>query len=116
MNRTTRANERPANWAEFLLECGRIYRVRMRRGAGTGEASRQLLQHPRFCRLALEFAGSSDVLKLRAMVEDWPLARICQELSCRTRHRTLAVVMRDGSCSATLLFPIVNGSGSSPCD
>lgn len=112
MNRTTRANERPANWAEFLLECGRIYRKRMRRGDGTGEASGQLLMHPRFCRLALAFAGSSDVLKLRAMVEDWPLPRIRRELSCSTRHRTLAVVMRDGSGRATLHLPIVVGTGS----
>ena len=67
------------NSAEALLELGRRVRRQLRHGAEIEDAGEEF-KLPRECRMALEFVCSSDVLKLRALVEDWPLDRIAQEL------------------------------------
>ena len=70
----------PVNWAERLLELGKCVSKQIRRGAGIEEASRRLLSDPDQCKLALVFFKSSDVVKFRAMVEDWTWARLVSEL------------------------------------
>ena len=64
------------NWGELLSDQARRLREQMRRGAGLEEASQELQLRLDQCRLALTFADSEDLLKLRAMVEDWPRDRI----------------------------------------
>ena len=68
------------NTAELLLELGRRARKEIRRGAGIEEASGQLGITTRYCELALAFVCSSDLTKIRAMLEDWSAERIVQEL------------------------------------
>lgn len=71
------------NWAELLLDLGRGLQRRMGQARGR-EVAVRLCSAPRYFRLAIEFAGASDVLKLRAIVEDWPRERIADELERRT--------------------------------
>ena len=82
MSCRTRANQPtlPPNAAELLLECGRFVHHQVHRGIEIKQVSEQLQATPDHCVLALAFAISSDVLKLRAMVEDWSYERIACEL------------------------------------
>lgn len=64
------------NWGELLSDQARRLREQMRRGAGLEEASQELRLRLDQCRLALAFADAEDLLKVRAMVEDWPRERI----------------------------------------
>lgn len=57
------------NAAELLLEQGRVVGKQIRRGAGTEEETTPTHEPPDF-QLALAFVNASDVIKLRAMVED----------------------------------------------
>ena len=64
------------NVAEWLCDLGRVLRRRMYRGA-RAKAAPVPLQSLRWeSQLALRFVGFSGSVQLRAMVEDWPLARI----------------------------------------
>jgi hypothetical protein len=82
MSRSSRHTNQPAllgNWAEALLELGSRVRRQLRQRAETDHACEEL-NMPGGSRLALEFVCSTDQLKLRALVEDWSLGRIAQEL------------------------------------
>ena len=68
------------NSAELLLELGRGLMKRIRCGAGIEEAASQVRTASDNCLLALEFVRSRDVVKFRAMVEDWSRDRIVAEL------------------------------------
>lgn len=84
--------------AEFLLECGRALYAKVRRGVGIDDAAKQSQSPLDYCALALAFVRSSDLLKLRAMVEDWTCERIARELGMtRTEIETgsLALVSPD---------------------
>ena len=83
MSRSVRQTDQPmslGNWAESVLQLGRRIRRQVRRGAEIEEVSNEFQVHRDYCQFALEFVGSSDLLKLRALVEDWPLERIAQQL------------------------------------
>jgi hypothetical protein len=67
-------------WTERLLDLGKCVSKQIRRGAGIEEASRRLLSDPEQCKLALVFFKANDVLKFRAIVEDWTEARLVSEL------------------------------------
>ena len=84
MSRSSRQTNGPtslASEAETLLELGKRVRRQTRHGAEIEQTCEELRLLPDHCQLALEFVGSTDVLKLRALVEDWPLDRIAQELA-----------------------------------
>ena len=59
----------------------------MRRGGALEDVARQMQCTLDYCRLALEFSGASDLIKLRALVEDWSPAMIAAELSVRDSVR-----------------------------
>ena len=83
MSRTVRQADQPmtlGNWAESLLELGRRIRRQVRQGTGIADLSQEFQVARDYCQLAVEFVSSSDLLKLRALVEDWPLERITQQL------------------------------------
>lgn len=80
----------PQNWAELFVGLGTAVLRRIRRGAGIEEVSRELHTASDLCQLALAFSVSSDVLKLRALVEDWPLDRIAAELGWRQANTAIA--------------------------
>ena len=82
----------PANWGELLDDLGRGVKKQISQGAGTDEIPGQSQAAPEYHRLALAFVNAPDVLKLRAMVENWPLNRIVQELA-----RTEQIRARRGS-------------------
>ena len=69
------------NWGELLSDQARLLREQMRGGAGLEEASRELHLSLDQCRLAIALDESEDVLKLRAIVEDWPRDRIEAEFT-----------------------------------
>jgi hypothetical protein len=81
----------PANWAEWLLELGRDVNRQIRRGAGIEEVSQKFQTTVDTCKLSLVYYRSSDVLKVRAMVEDWSPERLVIELGgiWRTAPQTL---------------------------
>lgn len=70
----------PANWTEWLLTLGRRVHKQIRRGAGIEEVSRRTQASLDTCKLGLVFYRSSDLVKLRAMVEDWSRERLVLEL------------------------------------
>lgn len=70
----------PSNSAESL-GVGEVVRRYCRRGVPVLDAARQLQSTTDYCQLALAFTGSSDLLKLRALVEDWSVERIMGELA-----------------------------------
>ena len=70
----------PGNWGELVIDFGRCLQKRMRSGAGLREASERLQSTSAYCHLALAFASANDLIKLRALVEDWSLERIAEEL------------------------------------
>ena len=83
MSRSVRHADQPmtlGNCAESLLELGRRIGRPVRQGAGIDVVSQEFQVHRDYCQLALEFVSSSDPLKLRALVEDWPLERIAEQL------------------------------------
>ena len=83
MSRSLRQADQPmtfGNWAESLLELGRRIRRPVRQGTGIEDVSQEFHVDRDYCQLALEFVSSSDLLKLRALVEDWPLERIAEQL------------------------------------
>ncbi len=78
----------PANCAEWLHDLGKCVNKQMRRGAGIEEVARLLFANPQHCKLALVFFRAADVLKLRAMVEEWNWERLISELGgSRTARR-----------------------------
>jgi hypothetical protein len=94
MNRSRRqlvSLELPGNWAELLFAVGGRVRKQIKRGAGLEEVSKRFESTPDYCELALTFFRASDLLKLRAMVEDWPLERIACELG-----RPMEMIKREG--------------------
>jgi hypothetical protein len=70
----------PANWAEWLLDLGKQVNKQIRNGAGIEEASRRLQNSLDTCKLGLVFYRTSDVVKVRAMIEDWSRERLVLEL------------------------------------
>ena len=81
MSRTRESTHtQPANWAEWLLDLGKKVDTQIRRGAGIEEVSRKLQNTLDSCKLSLVFYRSSDVVKLRAIVEDWSRDRLVLEL------------------------------------
>lgn len=78
---STNQNGPTANWGEALLDLGRAMHKQFRRGAGFDDASRRLHTSPFQCELALEFFEAGDLLRLRALVEDWSWQRIARELA-----------------------------------
>ena len=70
----------PVNWAEWLLTLGKRVHKQIRRGAGIEEASRQMQSSLDTCKLGLVFYRSSDLVKFRAMAEDWSRERLVLEL------------------------------------
>lgn len=70
----------PRNWAEWLLDLGKNVNKQIRSGAGIEEASERLKCTVDSCKLSLVFFLATDVVKLRAMVEDWSRERLVEEL------------------------------------
>jgi hypothetical protein len=70
----------PINWPEWLLTLGKRIHREIRRGAGIEEASKRLQSSLDTCKLGLVFYRASDVVKFRAMVEDWSRERMVLEL------------------------------------
>ena len=66
----------PTNWAESLLGVGQAVGRCVRRGVPVQDVARRLQCTTDYCRLALAFTASSDLLKLRSMVENWSVQRI----------------------------------------
>jgi hypothetical protein len=64
----------------LVIDFGRRLQKKIRGGAGLEEASQRFHSTSAYCHLAITFAGTSDLIKLRAMVEDWSLDRIVEEL------------------------------------
>ena len=62
------------------MDVGRAVRKQLRRGDEIKEVARQLDCPCGFCKLALAFVNASDLLKFRAIVEDWPLKQVIEEL------------------------------------
>lgn len=81
MRRPNQPNQTPPqNWAEWLIFVGRAVHLALRRGAELKDVATRLHVTDANCGIALEFFRCSDVVKLIAMVEDWPLERIVGEL------------------------------------
>jgi hypothetical protein len=70
----------PASWAEWLLDLGKQVDKQIRSGAGIEEVSRLLQNTLDTCKLGLVFYRTSDVVKVRAMIEDWSRERLILEL------------------------------------
>ena len=66
----------PSNCAESLLGVGQAAGRCVRRGVPVDDVARRLHCPSDYCRLALAFTASSDLLKLRSMVENWSVTRI----------------------------------------
>ena len=97
MSRSPRQVNQPTllgNRAESLLELARRVRRRIRQRAGVEAGSKPFEISSDYCQLALQFVSSSDVLKLRALVEDWSIDRIASELGSSVPQ-----------CSAKVLAP-----------
>lgn len=75
----------PANEAEQLIATQRTANVLLRRGATIKDVSALLQHSSEYCELALAFFNASDATKLRALVEDWPLAAIKRKCFCEGR-------------------------------
>ncbi len=78
--RECKQTSQPVNWAEWLLELGKHVNKQIQRGAGIEEVSRRLQSSPDTCKLGLVFNRTSDVVKLRALVENWSTDRLIAEL------------------------------------
>ena len=74
-----------ANEAERLIETARITTVLLRRGAPISDASTLLDCSNEYCEFALAFAKVNDGLKLRALIENWPLSVIQRECFYKVR-------------------------------
>ena len=83
--RFTNSGSKAANEAERLLETARVANLLLRRGATMNDLSALLKCSNEFCELALQFFRANDGKKLRALVEDWPLAVIRRESVCEDR-------------------------------
>jgi hypothetical protein len=70
----------PANWAEWLLDLGKRVNRQIRDGAGIEEVSRRFQNTLDTCKLSLVFYRTSDLVKVRAMIEDWSRERLVLEL------------------------------------
>jgi hypothetical protein len=70
----------PASWAEWLLDVGKRAHKLIRSGAGIEEVSRKLQTTSDTCQLSLVFVAASDLVKLRAMFENWTRERLILEL------------------------------------
>ncbi len=70
------------NAGEFLLRLGSLVRFLTRHGAGLSQTAGEIGYGEKLCTLAITFAVAPDVLKLRALVEDWNVLKIRSEL-CR---------------------------------
>jgi hypothetical protein len=75
------------NMAELLYDLGLVLRWRMRHATRTKRALLFLESLRWDSQLALRFVNISVSVQLRAMVEDWPLYRICG--SIRLARETL---------------------------
>src|SRR5262249_9191997 len=85
---TTEAPDQARTLAELLRDLGLVLRWRWRHAAGVDRAS-LLLQSLRWeNKLALAFVNLRASVRLRAMIEDWPLQRI-QEAVEAQRLETL---------------------------
>ena len=73
-------NTQPSSWAEWLMDLGKEVNKQIRGGAGIEEVARRLQNSLDTCKLSLVFYRSSDVVKVRAMIEDWSRERLVQEL------------------------------------
>jgi hypothetical protein len=85
----------PVNWAEWLLDLGKQVNRQIRRGAGIEEVSRRFQTTVDACKLSVVFFRSSDLLKVRAIVEDWSRDRLITELG--GIYRTPPVKQQAGS-------------------
>jgi hypothetical protein len=72
--------EPPGSWGELVIDFGRRIQKKIRGGAGLEEVSRRSRSTAPYCQLAVDFANASDLIKFRAIVEDWSLDRIADEL------------------------------------
>ncbi len=79
-------NSSPATTdAEKLIEMARVANILLRQGASVNDVCvlvKCTLEH---CEVALAFFTANDGLKLRALVEDWPLPVIKRECLCEGR-------------------------------
>lgn len=73
-------NSQPANWAEWLLDLGKNVHREIRSGAGIEEVARNCQNSLDTCKLSLVFYRTCDVVKVRAMIEDWSRERLVTEL------------------------------------
>ncbi len=71
-----------ATEAEVYLELGMFLRRRLRRDRRIDSYAHQVNIPLPECRCALRYADSSSGLILRALVENWPWAKIQRELRC----------------------------------
>ena len=74
-----------ANEAEGLIETARIANILLRRDASMNDVCALLKCTLEYCESALAFFEANDGLKLRALVEDWPLAVIKRVSFCKGR-------------------------------
>lgn len=79
-HRMRRRADVPGNWGELVIDFGRRVQKKMRSGAGLEEVSRRVRSTMPYCQLAVDFAGASDLVKFRAIVEEWSLDEIAAEL------------------------------------
>ena len=71
--------------AERLIEMAQIANLLLRRGASVNDVCALLRCTLERCEFALAFFKANDGLKLRALVEDWPLAVIRRACFCEGR-------------------------------
>ena len=72
-----------ATTGERLLQLGKRARFLIRKGARLGQVSDTLGIGSRTCMLALAFRSAPDVMKFRAMVEEWNALEILAEVRSR---------------------------------
>ena len=72
------------NSGECLLRLATLVSFLIRHGSGLDEVVRALGIGPRTCQLAMSFQTAPDLVKLRALVEDWNVLEIRSEI--RTLH------------------------------
>ena len=71
--------------SEKLIDMGRVAKRLLRQSTSMSDTSALLRCTIEHCEVALAFFTANDGLKLRALVEDWPLPVIKRECLCEGR-------------------------------
>jgi hypothetical protein len=82
MNRHRNKQKRdlPGNWGEIMIDFGRQIQKKISGGAGLEEVSRRSRSTVAYLQFAVAFVRASKLIQFRAIVEDWSLDRIAEEL------------------------------------